>query len=328
MQTDAHAPRRGHQSMKGSVFIHSERNIMFDFIEYLVWTPSEMPSTVSQTEDAKKTGSCMANLDSLAVDCLKRSVQSLQPFPLHFSAWVHLKTKWTFFSLFRHLLDGSLIAEHHIIICTPFMSLIILLHFLCWAEYMYLFSFVSFYFSDGQRAGWLLKGNNSRADKMFQPYWANVVLPLLRLSQQEVWASLTGTRTLPLFQKDVFALLCKSFWALTGENSVGKYVGNFHRRECLSTFLEPEKGLKNERPLLFCPFFHPPLPKWYMVSSQEIRANVHLCPAHITSAPLNLGSHHVLLKFGKMHRPGRWIWIQDLKKRKTVDLRMILKVRY
>lgn len=160
---------------------------------------------------------------------------------------------------------------------------------------------------------------------MFQPYWANVVL----LLQHEVCASLTGTRTLPVFLKDAFALLCKYFWALTGENSVGKYVGNFHRARVPVTLLEPEMGLKNERPLLFCPFFRPPLPKWCMVSSQENRAQVHLCPAQITLAPLNLGSHHVILMFGKMwHRPGCSIWIQDFKKKKKVYSRMILKVRF
>lgn len=85
-------------TMKGSIFIHSERNIMFDFIEYLVWTPSEMPSNVLQIEDEKEN--CNMHVKTGLIcskDCLKWSVQSLQPFPLQLSAWVHLKKKWTFY---------------------------------------------------------------------------------------------------------------------------------------------------------------------------------------------------------------------------------------
>lgn len=212
--------------------------------------------------------------------------------------------------MFRHLHDVSLITEHHMIICThPPTSFFVDLSIYTISFCSLLFSFDAFHFSDDQRTRWLLTESNFGENKMFQPYWTNVALPLLRLLQQEVCASLTGTRTLPFFfQKDAFRR-AKASGSLSADRRefCGEICGKLSPVWAPVTLQEPEMGVKNERPLLFCPF---PPQKWCMVSSQGIWAKVQLCPAQITLVPLNLGSPHVILMFGQTwHRPGRWIWI-------------------
>lgn len=123
---------------------------------------------------------------------------------------------------------------------------------------------------------------------MYQPHWTDVALPLLRLLQQELHVSITAARALPLFQKDAFALLSKSFWVLTGKISVGKYVRNFHRCEGLSPRWTQKWGEK-WAPATFLSFCLPSKKKWCMVSSEEIRGKVHLCPAQITSGGSEFG---------------------------------------
>lgn len=124
---------------------------------------------------------------------------------------------------------------------------------------------------------------------MYQPHGTDVALPLLRLLQQELHISIAATRALPVFQKDAFALLSKSFWVLTGKISVGKYVRNFHRCEGLSPRWTQEWGEK-WAPATFLSFSLPSKKKWCMVSSEEIRGKVHLCPAQITSGGRGGGS--------------------------------------
>lgn len=89
--------------------------------------------------------------------------------------------------------------------------------------------------------------------------------------------------------------------------------------------LDPEVGWKMSARYILV--FFPPLQKWCMVSSEEIRGKVHLCPAQITSGgrggALNLGSH-VMLLFGR--RPRNGIHGLVLKKGND-DFRTKLKVR-
>lgn len=156
-----------------------------------------------------------------------------------------------------------------------FISLTILLHFFCWPGHLGIyFLFASFYFSNDQRRCWLLKVNHFGRNKMFQPHWTIVVLPLVRLLLQDVCSSLTGTRTLPVFQKDAFALLCKYFWALTGKNSVGKYVAKFH----LSPSWNQKWGWKMSARYSFVLFFSPSQNDvWFHLKESELKSTFALC---------------------------------------------------
>lgn len=181
--------------------------------------------------------------------------------------------------MFRHLHDVSLITEHHMIICThPPTSFFVDLSIYTISFCSLLFSFDAFHVSDDQRTCWLLTESNFGENKMFQPYWTNVVLPLLRLLQQEVCASLTGTRTLPFFSKRKRPLeeqRRQALWALTGENSVGKYVGNFHRCERLSPCRSQKWGWKMSVRYSFVPS-PPKNDVWFHLRESELKSNFAL----------------------------------------------------
>lgn len=108
---------------------------------------------------------------------------------------------------------------------------------------------------------------------MYQPHWTDVALPLLRLLQQELHISITATRALPVFQKDAFALLSKSFWVLTGKISVGKYVRNFHRCEGLSPRWTQKWGEK-WAPATFLSFSLPSKKNdvWFHLRKSEVKS--------------------------------------------------------
>lgn len=108
---------------------------------------------------------------------------------------------------------------------------------------------------------------------MYQPHWTDVALPLLKLLQQELHISIAATRALPVFQKDAFALLSKSFWVLTGKISVGKYVRNFHRCEGLSPRWTQEWGEK-WAPATFLSFSLPSKKNdvWFHLRKSEVKS--------------------------------------------------------
>lgn len=156
---------------------------------------------------------------------------------------------------------------------------------------------------------------------MYQPHWTDVALPLLRLLQQELHISITATRALPVFQKDAFALLSKSFWVLTGKISVGKYVRNFHRCEGLSPRWTQKWGEK-WAPATFLSFSLPSKNDvWFHLRKSEVKSTSarHKSPR----GALNLESH-VMLLFGR--RPRNGIHGLVLKKGND-DFRTKLKVR-